>query len=108
MLYNMISILIENLSHVTFIKHVSQVKILLNIALSFLSFVLMAYYKDIFFALSTVFIEASLLVHDEFEFSSGNSSVIGSISVIIFSIILTVWRYGKRTFGIQKIDLAMD
>ena len=110
-LYNISCILMENMEVQTNdIKNAVKliIKIGINAGQTILSFVLLTYFKDIFFAFTSAYIECAVIVHENFNLEKENIALLVMVLAIILGIILTLCRYGKRTFGNEKIQLEIS
>lgn len=110
-LYNISCILMENMEVQTDeIKNVVKliIKIGINAGQTILSFVLLTYFKDIFFAFTSAYIECAVIFHENFNLEKENIALLVMVLAIILGIILTFCRYGKRTFGNEKVQLEIS
>jgi hypothetical protein len=86
-------------------KLISAIKILINSIQTILSFVLLTYYKDVFFSFTSGYIESMVFVHFNTEFSTVNIVLLVLVCALALGIILTIVRYRKKTFGYEDIIL---
>ena len=104
-LFNISCILMENIEDENSeYKTTSSIviKIAINALQTILSILLLTYYKDIFFALSSAYIESAIFIHLETDYKSGeNITCLVFVCTIILGIILTIVSLKKKIFGIE-------
>ena len=106
-LYNISCILMENMEvQNNDIKDAVSiiVRVGVNAGQTILSFVLLTYYKDIFFAYTSAYIECAVFIHENFSLDKENIGLFVMALAIILGIILTICRYGKKTFGYEEVN----
>lgn len=81
------------------------IKIGINAIQTILSFVLLTYYKDVFFSFTSGYIESAVFVHLNTKFINENIVLLVLVCAIALGIILTILRYRKKTFGYEDIIL---
>lgn len=81
------------------------IKIGINAIQTILSFVLLTYYKDVFFSFTSGYIESAVFVHINTKFVGENIVLLVLVCAIALGIILTILRYRKKTFGYEDIIL---
>ena len=81
------------------------IKIGINAIQTILSFVLLTYYKDVFFSFTSGYIESAVFVHINTRFEKENIVLLVLVCAIALGIILTILRYRKKTFGYEDIIL---
>ena len=109
-LYNISCILMENMEvQEKYIKNVVSIiiKVGINAGQTILSFVLLTYFKDVFFAFTSTYIECSVFIHESFNLQSENIALFVMALAIFLGIILTICRYGKKTFGYEEVKLEI-
>jgi hypothetical protein len=109
-LYNISCILMENMDvqEPPIKKAVSIIiKVGINAGQTILSFVLLTYFKDVFFAFISAYIESSVFIHESFSLEDENIAIFVMALAIILGIILTICRYGKKTFGYEVLNLEI-
>jgi len=109
--YNISSILLENLDEQTDdMKRTFHiiVKVGINVGETILSFVLLTYFKDIFFAYTSAYIECAVFIHESFDLKNENIALFIMVLAIVLGIILTIYRYGKKTFGYEEVRLEIS
>jgi hypothetical protein len=79
------------------------IKVVINASQSVLSFVLLTYYKDIFFSFSSAYIESAVFIHLDTKFEDENIALLVFVVVIVFGIIITLYKYRKKTFGFEEV-----
>ena len=84
------------------------VKVGVNGGETILSFVLLTYFKDIFFAYTSAYIECAVFIKEDFNLEDENIALFIMVLVIILGIILTIYRYGKKTFGYEEVRLEIS
>ena len=111
-LFNISCILMENFEEKDNSKNTLTmiIKLGINGAQTVLSIVLLAYYRDIFFALTSAYIESAVFVHLNFKFEGENIALLVMTILIIFGIIITILRYKKKAFGYEEgnVDFTND
>ena len=104
-LFNISCILMENIEDENSeYKTTSSIviKIAINALQTILSILLLTYYKDIFFAISSAYIESAIFIHLETDYKSGeNITCLVFVCTIILGIILTIVSLKKKIFGIE-------
>ena len=109
-LYNISCIIMENMGvQKDNIKNtVSKIiKVGVNAGQTILSFVLLTYLKDIFFAFTSGYIECAVFIHEDTNLKGENIAIFVMVLTILLGIILTIYRYGKKTFGYEEVKLEM-
>lgn len=107
-LFNISCILMENVenddgdSRSTLIRYL---KVAINLCQTILSAVLLSYYQDIFFALSSAYIESAVFIHLDTKFEKENIALLTFVCIIVLGIILTLIRYKKKTFGYENVNM---
>ena len=109
-LYNISCILMENMERQK--QHIKNtvskiIKVGVNAGQTILSFVLLTYLKDIFFAFTSGYIECAVFIHKDMNLKDENIAIFVMVLTIAFGIILTICRYGKKTFGYEEVKLEM-
>ena len=106
-LYNLACIIMENLEGHKKYEKVSYkvIKITINGSQTVLSFVLLTYYKDVFFAYTSAYIECAVFIHENIELKNENIAIFTMVISLIVGIILTICRYGKKTFGFEDVSV---
>ena len=84
------------------------VKVGVNGGETILSLVLLTYFKDIFFAYTSAYIECAVFINEDFKLEKENIALFIMVLVIILGIILTIYRYGKKTFGYEEVRLEIS
>ena len=111
-LFNISCILMENFEEKDDSKNALTmiIKLGINGGQTVLSIVLLAYYRDIFFALTSAYIESAVFVHLNFQLEGENIALLVMTILIIFGIIITILRYKKKTFGYdeENVDFTND
>ena len=110
-LYNISCILLENMEVQS--NNIQEavsiiVKVGINAGQTILSFVLLTYYKDVFFAFTSGYIECAVFIHENFNLEDENIGLFIMVLLIILGIILTVYRYRKKTFGYEDVQLEIS
>lgn len=109
-IYNISCILLENIelqepnvqSTIRFI-----IKIGVNAVQTILSFVVLTYLKDIFFALTSGYIVCAVFIHENFSLKkSENITLFIMVITILLGVLLTLCRYGKKVFGYEDNEFA--
>jgi hypothetical protein len=109
-IYNISCILLENIelqepnvqSTIRFI-----IKIGVNGVQTILSFVVLTYLKDIFFALTSGYIVCAVFIHENFSLKeSENITLFIMVITILLGVLLTLCRYGKKVFGYEDNEFA--
>ena len=109
-IYNISCILLENIqlqepdvqSTIRFI-----IKIGVNAVQTILSFVVLTYLKDIFFALTSGYIVCAVFIHENFSLKeSDNITLFIMVITILLGVLLTLCRYGKKVFGYEDNEFA--
>ena len=83
------------------------IKIGINAGQTILSVVLLAYYKDVFFSLTSAYIESAVFIHLNTKFENENLGLLVMVIVIVVGVILTLIRYKKKTFGYEEVDVGI-
>ena len=106
-LYNLACIIMENLEGHKEYETVSYkvIKVSINGCQTVLSFVLLTYYKDVFFAYTSAYIECAVFIHENFELINENIAIFAMVISLVVGIILTICRYGKKTFGFEEVNV---
>ena len=109
-LFNISCILMENIGGENGKQNSSNtlkivIKIGINAIQTILSFVLLTYYKDVFFSFTSGYIESAVFVHINTKFEGENIVLLVLVCAIALGIILTILRYRKKTFGYEDIIL---
>lgn len=111
-LFNISCILMENFDEKDNSKNTLTmiIKLGINGGQTVLSIVLLAYYRDIFFALTSAYIESAVFVHLNFKLEGENIALLVMTILIIFGIIITILRYKKKAFGYEdgNVDFTND
>ena len=112
-LYNISCILLENMDMQDDDTKVTVrifVKIGVNAGQTILSFVVLTYLKDIMFALTSSYIECAVFIHENLDLKNEkeNIALLVMVIAIILGVILTIWRYGKKTFGYEEVKLGIS
>ena len=110
-LYNISCILLENMEvQEDNIKDAVSliIKIGINAGQTILSFVLLTYYKDVFFSLTSGYIEGAVFIHENFNLEKENIGLFVMVLLIVLGIILTIYRYRKKTFGYEDVQLEIS
>jgi hypothetical protein len=78
----------------------------INIAIcsfqTFIGIVNLTYFKDLFFVLASIFIEFGILIEYPSEKKTEKLWLIIFIILLILNSALCIFRYGKKTIGIEK------
>ena len=82
-----------------------SIKIGINAGETILSFVLLTYYKDVFFALTSTFIESAAFIHEDFSLEGVNIALFVMAMSIVVGIGLTICRYRCKTFGYEDVPI---
>ena len=109
--YNISCILLENMEvQEDNIKDAVSliIKIGINAGQTILSFVLLTYYKDVFFSLTSGYIEGAVFIHENFNLEKENIGLFVMVLLIVLGIILTIYRYRKKTFGYEDVQLEIS
>jgi hypothetical protein len=110
-LYNISCILLENMEvQKSSIKDAVSliIKIGINAGQTILSFVLLTYYKDVFFSFTSGYIEGAVFIHENFNLEKENIGLFVMVLLIVLGIILTIYRYRKKTFGYEDVQLEIS
>lgn len=83
------------------------IKVGINAAQTILSLVLLTYYKDIFFSLTSGYIESAVFIHLETKFENENIALLVMVCLILFGIIITLIGYKKKTFGCEEVPVEI-
>jgi len=109
-LYNLSCILMENMEaqdkDVQTISY-TIIKVSINAGQTILSFVLLTYFKDVFFAYTSGYIICAVFIHENFNLEKENIGFIVMVLAIALGIILTIVRYGKKTFGYEDLPVEI-
>ena len=106
-LYNLSCILMENMEvQEEDVQKISYrlIKVAINAGQTILSFVLLTYYKDIFFAYTSAYIECAVFIKKDINFEGENIALLVMALSIVLGIILTLCKYGKKAFGYVEIS----
>lgn len=109
-LFNISCILMENIGGENSTEKSNNtlkivIKIGINAIQTILSFVLLTYYKDVFFSFTSGYIESAVFVHINTKFEGEDIVLLVLVCTIALGIILTILRYRKKTFGYEDIIL---
>ena len=110
-LYNISCILLENIeNNIDHSVIIMFVKIGINAGQTILSFVVLTYLKDIFFALTSGYIECAVFINENFDLDNKkeNIALLVMVLAILLGVILTIYRYKKRTFGYEEVILGVS
>ena len=111
-LYNISCILLENIDNEEKSENtdfIMFVKIGINAGQTILSFVVLTYLKDIFFALTSGYIECAVFINENFNLDKKeNIALLVMVLAILLGVILTIYRYKKRTFGYEEVILGVS
>ena len=109
-LYNISCILMENMEvqeeNVQKISY-TIIKVSINAGQTILSFVLLTYFKDVFFAFTSGYIISAVFIHENFNLEKENIGFLVMVFAIILGIILTLVRYRKKTFGYEDVQVEI-
>ena len=109
--YNIACIILENMEfqsdEIQTVIYII-VKVGVNGGETILSFVLLTYFKDIFFAYTSAYIECAVFINKDFNLKDENIALFIMVLFIILGIILTIYRYGKKTFGYEEVILEIS
>ena len=83
------------------------IKVGINAAQTILSLVLLTYYKDIFFSLTSGYIESAVFIHLETKFENENIALLVMVCLIVFGIFITLIGYKKKTFGCEEVPVEI-
>ena len=84
------------------------VKLGINIAQFVLSIIILSYYKDIFFSLTSAYIESAVFVHLNTKFEDENIALLVLVIVIIVGCLIMICYYGKKAFGYENRDISNE
>ena len=107
--YNFSCILIENLiennpnSNNSSTDYHTIIQIVTNFFQMLLGLVLLTYFKDVLFALGSVFIFFGLLMNVDFTLDKAGTSVVAYLCILGLSSIIVVGKNGKSTFGYENV-----
>ena len=82
--------------------YIPYIKIGTNFFQTTLGIVLLTYFKDLFFVLSSIFIEFGILIEYPSEKKTEKLWLIIFIILLVLNSALCIFRYGKKTIGIEK------
>lgn len=109
-LYNISCILMENMEvqqeNVQKISY-TIIKVSINAGQTILSFVLLTYFKDVFFAFTSGYIISAVFIHENFNLEKENIGFLVMVFAIVLGIILTLVRYRKKTFGYEDVQVEI-
>lgn len=109
--YNFSCILIENLiennpnSSNSSTDYHTIIQIVTNFFQMLLGLVLLTYFKDVLFALGSVFIFFGLLINVDFTLDKAGTSVVVYLCILGLSSIIVVGKNGKSTFGYENVKV---
>ena len=108
--YNFSCILIENLiennpNNNSNTDYQTIIQIVTNFFQMLLGLVLLTYFKDVLFALGSVFIFLGLLINVRFSLEKAGTSVVVYLCILGFSSIIVVGKNGKSTFGYENVKV---
>jgi hypothetical protein len=83
------------------------IKLGINGGQTILSIVLLSYYRDIFFALTSAYIESAVFIHLSTKLEGENIALLVMVVLVVFGIIITIIRYKKKTFGYEEVDVEI-
>ena len=83
------------------------IKVGINAAQTILSLVLLTYYKDIFFSLTSGYIESAVFIHLDTKFENENIALLVMVCLIVFGIFITLIGYKKKTFGCEEVPVEI-
>ena len=83
------------------------IKLGINGGQTILSIVLLSYYRDIFFALTSAYIESAVFIHLSTKLEGENIALLVMVILVVFGIIITIIRYKKKTFGYEVVDVEI-
>jgi len=109
-LYNLSCILMENMeAQEKDVQTISYtiIKVSINAGQTILSFVLLTYFKDVFFAYTSGYIISAVFIHENFNLEKENIGFIVMVLAIALGIVLTIVRYGKKTFGYEDLPVEI-
>jgi hypothetical protein len=109
-LYNISCILMENMEvQKEYVQGLSYtiIKVSINAGQTILSFVLLTYFKDVVFALTSGYIISAVFIHENLNLEKENIGFLVMVIAIVLGIILTIIRYGKKTFGYEDIPVEI-
>ena len=109
-LYNISCILMENMEvqqeNVQKISY-TIIKVSINAGQTILSFVLLTYFKDVFFAFTSGYIISAVFIHENFNLEKENIGFLVMVFAIVLGIVLTIVRYRKKTFGYEDVPVEI-
>ena len=109
-LYNISCILMENMEaqhgDVQTISY-TIIKVSINAGQTILSFVLLTYFKDVFFAFTSGYIICAVFIHENFNLEKENIGFLVMVLAIVLGIVLTIVRYRKKTFGYEDVPVEI-
>ena len=109
-LYNISCILMENMEvqdqDVQTISY-TIIKVSINAGQTILSFVLLTYFKDVFFAFTSGYIICAVFIHENFNLEKENIGFLVMVFAIALGIVLTIVRYRKKTFGYEDVPVEI-
>ena len=109
-LYNISCILMENMEvqdqDVQTISY-TIIKVSINAGQTILSFVLLTYFKDVFFAYTSGYIICAVFIHENFNLEKENIGFLVMVFAIALGIVLTIVRYRKKTFGYEDVPVEI-
>ena len=109
-LYNISCILMENMevqNHDVQTISYTIIKVSINAGQTILSFVLLTYFKDVFFAFTSGYIICAVFIHENFNLEKENIGFLVMVFAIVLGIVLTIVRYRKKTFGYEDVPVEI-
>ena len=109
-LYNISCILMENMEvQKEYVQNISYtiIKVSINAGQTILSFVLLTYFKDVFFAFTSGYIICAVFIHENFNLEKENIGFLVMVLAIVLGIVLTIVRYRKKTFGYEDVPVEI-
>ena len=83
------------------------IKVSINAGQTILSFVLLTYFKDVFFAFTSGYIICAVFIHENFNLEKENIGFLVMVLAIVLGIVLTIVRYRKKTFGYEDVPVEI-
>lgn len=99
--YNFSCILIDNDNKQSYS---SIIEIITNLFQTILGIVLLTYFKDVFFAVSSFYILFALLIEKKFNISKENIYTVVYLGLLFLSTLIIILKNGKKTFGYEEVD----
>ena len=110
-LFNISCILMENMEVQIDKEIIKWIKIIIKAGITggqtILSFVLLTYFKDVFFAFTSGYIVFSLIVKNILDLETYDIISLIMVSSLILGIALTFCRYGLKTIGKENVQLGI-